>query len=170
MAQPNSPLVMARTMWSYAPARVSNLSPGASLQCPPFTITTADGARFSGRQLLVSIGNGVRTGGGFYLTPNAYPDDGLIDLCIVKPIGRMKVLSLLPKSLNGSHVGSPEVTMVRTEHVDIDTDPAFPMHVDGELVEHAPARMHLSVRPRVLPVLCRPDDRNRLTHPLEKIL
>ena len=142
----------------------------ASLQCPRFDIKTSDGRQVTGERLMVSIGNGVRTGGGFYLTPKAYPDDGLIDVCVIETMSRLKVLTLLPKSMNGSHVEQREVLMLRAEWIDIQTDPGFPMHIDGELVAHAPETLRVSVRTRVLPVLCKPDERNRLRHPVEQIL
>ena len=37
-----------------------------------------------GRHLLISIGNGKSSGGGFYLTPQASLDDGWLDVCIAK--------------------------------------------------------------------------------------
>jgi YegS/Rv2252/BmrU family lipid kinase len=142
----------------------------ASIAFPHFEIKTSDGRTLSGDKLLVSIGNGVRTGGGFYMTPKALPDDGLIDVCVVERMSRLKILRLLPKSMNGSHIESAAVETFRSEWVEIRTDPRFPMHIDGELVDNAPATVRITVRKRVLPVLCRTDKRNRLQHPVEKIL
>jgi YegS/Rv2252/BmrU family lipid kinase len=142
----------------------------ASIAFPHFDIRTSDGRTLSGDKLLVSIGNGVRTGGGFYLTPNALPDDGLIDVCVIEKMSRLKILRLLPKSMNGSHVDDPKVETFRAEWLEIQTDPSFPMHIDGELIDNAPSTMRISVRRRALPVLCRTDEKNRLKHPVEKIL
>ena len=142
----------------------------SKLRCPYFCVTTSDGVRIEGDKLLVSIGNGNRAGGAFYLTPDAAPDDGLIDLCIIDAMNWSKVLSLLPKSFSGGHVSRPEVQMLRTSSLAIETDPAFPMHVDGELVENAPASFTVELLPRALPVLCELHDKNVLSQPLEKII
>lgn len=142
----------------------------ASLECPPFSIVTPDGTRLDGRRLLVSIGNGNRTGGAFYLTPEAMPDDGLIDVCVVDAMRWPRVLRLLPKSFSGGHVASPGVEMLRVPSLTIETSPEFPMHIDGELVESAPARMTITTRHRTLPVLCGERQKNPLKHRLEKLL
>lgn len=142
----------------------------STLAFPHFELTLPDGTTRGGNKLIVSIGNGVRTGGAFYLTPHAFPDDGLVDVCIVDPMSRLQVLRLLPRSLNGSHVENDRVEMIRVESLEVRTDPDFPMHIDGELIEHAPATFRVKVLHRVLPVLCRPDAGNRLKHPLEQIL
>jgi YegS/Rv2252/BmrU family lipid kinase len=142
----------------------------SSLKCPSFTIVTPDGERFEGDKLLVSIGNGNRTGGAFYLTPDARPDDGLIDVCIIDAMSWFRVVRLLPKSFSGKHKLRPEVRMLRVPSLNIETDPEFPMHIDGELIESAPSNLHIRVLPRILPVLCDQLDKSALSHPLEKII
>ncbi|MDH3216508.1 MAG: diacylglycerol kinase family lipid kinase [Candidatus Krumholzibacteria bacterium] len=142
----------------------------SSLACPRFKISTPDGVRIEGEKLLVSIGNGNRTGGAFYLTPNAVPDDGLVDVCLVDAMNWLRVLRLLPLSLRGSHVKRPEVRIVRAASLEIETDPEFPMHVDGETVDCSPERLTITVRPRVLPVLCDAPAANRLSRPREKLI
>jgi len=142
----------------------------SSLKCQSFTLVTPDGERIEGDKLLVSIGNGNRTGGAFYLTPDARPDDGLIDVCVVVAMNWFRVIRLLPKSFSGKHTLQPEVRMLRVPSLNIETDPEFPMHIDGELVKSAPANLHIRVLPRTLPVLCEQNDKNVLSHPLEKII
>lgn len=141
----------------------------ASLECPELVITTSDGERIEGRQLLLSIGNGRRTGGAFNLMPDAYPDDGLLDVCIVGPMGRLKVVRLLPKSLDGSHVDRPEVRMLRVESLSVESRKPHPMHVDGEFVEADAGRLDITLLPRVLTVLCNKDGQSFVRHPPEKL-
>jgi len=142
----------------------------SSLQCPPFKIEAPEGVEIEGEKLLVSIGNGNRTGGAFYLTPDAAPDDGLIDLCIIDEMSWFRVIRLLPKSFSGRHTQEPEVRMLRVSSLTIDTSSDFPMHVDGELVESSPSRLVVEVLPRVLPVLCEASNKSCLLHPLEKVI
>jgi diacylglycerol kinase (ATP) len=141
-----------------------------SLVCPHFHIETSDGQRVEGEKLLVSIGNGNRSGGAFYMVPDAYPDDGLIDVCCVDRLSRGRLVRLLPKTFKGSHTGLDEVQMLRAERMTIRTRGVFPIHVDGELVEEPPEELEFRVYPRILPVLCKPSADNRLNYPLEKVL
>jgi YegS/Rv2252/BmrU family lipid kinase len=140
------------------------------LECPRFRLTTPDGMVIEGNKLIVSVGNGNRTGGAFYLTPDAYPDDGLIDVCLVEKMGRLRVLALLPTSLRGSHVHRPQVQMLRVESLVLESEPGYPMHIDGELIDPAPERLDITLLKRALPVLCDDSIAGSLKHPLEKLL
>ncbi len=123
-----------------------------------------------GKRLLISIGNGRRTGGAFYLTPDAYPDDGLIDVCIVNPMSRAKMLRLLPKSLAGRHTSSPDVRMLRVESLSIESNAPYPMHIDGEYFDAGPERCEITIRHGVLPVICKKCNNNKLKNGLKRIL
>ncbi|MCZ6765711.1 MAG: diacylglycerol kinase family lipid kinase [bacterium] len=141
-----------------------------SLRTPWFKLQTAEGETLEGEYLMVSVGNGNRAGGAFYLTPDAYPDDGLIDVCLVRRMSRLKILALLPKTFSGKHVTHPDVTVLRTGHLTIETEGEHPMHIDGELIPVAPPRLEIRLLPRVLPVLCKRDTSNRLRSKPGKIL
>lgn len=73
-----------------------------------------DDGDYEGPVTLVSVGNNRRTGGAFWMTPRAEPDDGLLDFVFVKKMGRLKLLRLLPATFDGSHVEHPEVIYLRT--------------------------------------------------------
>ncbi len=83
--------------------------------------------------LLLAIGIGPRIGGGFYLTPDAIFDDGLLDSCLVDPMNRALMLRLLPEAMRGTHVTSNHVTMRRNNRIELTSDIALPIHVDGEI-------------------------------------
>ena len=141
-----------------------------SLRHPYFEIATSRGDEFSGEKLLVSIGNGRRTGGAFYLTPHAFPDDGLIDVCIIEPMGRARMLRILPRVLNGSHLTRKEVRVLRVESLVVEAKAAYPMHIDGEYVEGGPQRREITVVPGALRILCGRSRTNILSKELKKIL
>ncbi len=142
----------------------------SSLACPNFTLTFADDTTIDGPKLLVSIGNGNRTGGAFHLTPGASPDDGLIDVCIVEAMRWPSAIRLLPGTFRGRHVHRPAVRMLQTESLTVETAGEHPMHVDGELIEVTPSPLQISVRKRVLPVLCGERTPSPLRHGVDKIL
>jgi diacylglycerol kinase (ATP) len=137
--------------------------------CPPMTIELDD-ETITGERLLVSVGNGVRAGGGFYLTPDARVDDGRIDLCIVSPMGRLRILTLLPRSIPGKHTGNRAVQMRRSREVTLTAERPFHMHIDGEYVGMHTGPIAFRVIDRVLPVLSRPGVPLQYTQPAQPIL
>ncbi|MBN1448767.1 MAG: diacylglycerol kinase family lipid kinase [Bacteroidetes bacterium] len=96
---------------------------------------------------LACIGNGTTSGGGFRLTPKALVDDGLLDLCHVRDVSVARVLQVLPRALNGSHIRAPEVTYVQGAHIDVALDYPLPVHVDGEIVSERARRIIASCLP-----------------------
>ena len=74
-----------------------------------------DGA-YEGPVTLVSVGNSPRTGGLFYMTPHAVLDDGLLDFVFAVGLTRWQLLTLLPKTLKGSHIDHPQVCYLNSEY------------------------------------------------------
>ncbi|HEY0304977.1 MAG TPA: diacylglycerol kinase family protein [Longimicrobiales bacterium] len=105
--------------------------------------------------MMFAIGNGVCQGGGFYLTPQARPDDGMLELCVVQEIPLWKVALVLPLVLRGTHTSHPVVTMrsFKTLRFDAIGDAPLFFQLDGELREPAGARwLEIEVRPAALEV------------------
>jgi diacylglycerol kinase (ATP) len=95
------------------------------------------------RVFLVAVGNCASYGGGMHIVPDARPDDGLLDVCVVKDLSRLEVLRLLPRLYKGKHVGHPAVEVVRCESVSADASVRVLLQADGELVGALPARFGL---------------------------
>lgn len=83
--------------------------------------------------LFVTFGLGPRHGGGFMLTPDAQQADGLVDVCLVEQIGRVKALSLLQAAVKGTHVRSRHVKMRQCRAAVVESAVAMPIHIDGEI-------------------------------------
>ena len=94
---------------------------------------------------LACIGNGTTSGGGFRLTPRADVSDGLLDLCHVRQVSTGRVLQVLPRALNGSHLAAPEVTYDQAAHFDVALDFPLPVHVDGEILSPRARRLVVTV-------------------------
>lgn len=103
---------------------------------------------------MICIANGPREGGGFFCTPEALPDDGLFDLCIVQEIGRMAMLRLIPHFINGTHVDHERVTMARARRVVISSPDDLIAHADGEVLCTDAHRLAFDILPRRLRVRC----------------
>ncbi|MDD5220444.1 MAG: diacylglycerol kinase family lipid kinase, partial [Candidatus Bipolaricaulis sp.] len=78
----------------------------------PLVRIVCDERTIEQRALLVSIMNGRRMGGGFFMAPHGKPDDGRLDLCIAGQVTRRGVLALMPRFMKGTQAGHPAITMV----------------------------------------------------------
>ncbi len=85
------------------------------------------------QSVMLTVGLGPRTGGGFHITPDARHDDGWLDSCLVASIGRLTILALLPRVMRGTHITSPHVALFRSRVVRLTASEPVPIHVDGEI-------------------------------------
>ncbi len=122
-------------------------------QAPRLTIEYDD-RKLELTALMVCVANGPREGGGFFTTPDAQPDDGLLDLCITREIGKMDMLALVPRFMDGSHVNHEAVTMARAERVVISSPDELIAHADGEMLCTDAHRLEFEILPRRLRVRC----------------
>lgn len=96
--------------------------------------------------MFAAIGNTRQYGGGIRITPDALPDDGLLDLCIVHRTTRVQLLKTLPLAYSGAHVKSPFVEMVRGRAFSFASDAALAVYADGEPLTRTPVTFGLESR------------------------
>ena len=82
--------------------------------------------------LQVALGNGASVGGGTELVPDANPFDGLIDVLVASPAGRLSQLSYVVRLPFGAHRTHGDVTTVRGRTVSV-SGSKFWCSADGEL-------------------------------------
>jgi len=99
----------------------------------PYLEITFDEEKVNQRSLFLYGGLGPRGGGGFLMTPDARWDDGLIDTCLVNPVGRLTMLNMLTRVMKGTHVTSPHVTMRQNRAITVRSNSPMPIHLDGEM-------------------------------------
>jgi diacylglycerol kinase (ATP) len=120
----------------------------------PWIRLELDGQVVADRPLtLVTVGNGACHGGGFWLCPDARPDDGLFDVCIAESISVPRLLRVIPAVMRGTHVRLPEVTIRRAKHVRVSSPDPLPMHADGEVLGDTVREVEMEVLPGRLTVL-----------------
>jgi YegS/Rv2252/BmrU family lipid kinase len=100
---------------------------------PNFTVSL-DSNLYESHNLLIAIGNGRCAGGGFYLTPQAKIDDGLLDVCLIDEMSIPRILSLMPKVMKGKHYNVDGVTMKLAKEISVRAEQPFYVHADGEIV------------------------------------
>ena len=122
-------------------------------KAPPVTIEY-DEQKMALPAVMISVANGPREGGGFCVAPQARPDDGLFDLCIVHEVNRLTMLSLIPDFMKGTHVGRKPITMARARQVTISSPDDLVAHMDGEVLCTDAHRIECEILPQRLQVLC----------------
>jgi len=105
--------------------------------------------------LMLVVGNGPREGGGFLVTPEARPDDGLLHYAAIGALSRTAMLRLVPEVMQGTHVRSPHVRMGALRTLRLETDAPMQIHADGEVFagfDNDVRRLTLEILPAALPV------------------
>jgi diacylglycerol kinase (ATP) len=87
--------------------------------------------------VLVAVGNCASYGGGMRILPGADPADGLLDVLVAAPMGRVTLARLRPRLIKGTHVTDPHVTTYRAREVRIHADDIVG-YADGERVGPLP--------------------------------
>ena len=110
---------------------------------PPFVRLEGDFGVHEGPLLLAATGITNRYGGGFQIVPNARIDDGLFDVCIIRPVSSLTVLRLMVTLFWGGHVSHPAVSMHQTRILTIETDTPMLLYADGEPMCETPATIEI---------------------------
>ena len=104
--------------------------------------------------LMVSIMNGQRMGGGFYMAPQGDPGDGHFDLCVVSNPSRPRIFGLVPHFLNGTQASQPEVTTGRTHKISVKaTKGTLPAHCDGETLCEEGQELSMEIVPAAIEII-----------------
>jgi diacylglycerol kinase (ATP) len=123
-----------------------------SYRAPEFTLNL-DHATFLGKNLLIAIGNGRSAGGGFFLTPDAKIDDGLLDACVVQEKNLAQILMLMPLVMRGNHGKVRGVKFLREKKFEISASAPFYVHADGEVVGDGVDRVMVSTNPGAIELM-----------------
>ncbi|MEV6597533.1 diacylglycerol kinase family protein [Actinoplanes sp. NPDC051346] len=127
-----------RMRWPRGPRRydLAIMLEAARLRPRRYTLEL-DGVDHSFAGVLVAVGNCPSYGGGLRICPAADPTDGLLDVVVAAPLGRVALARLQPRVRRGTHVEDPLITSYRAREVRIDT-PGIIGYADGERVAALP--------------------------------
>jgi YegS/Rv2252/BmrU family lipid kinase len=102
-----------------------------------------------------TIAIGRRFAGGFFLTPKAIANDGLLDVCMIKKLSLSERFSILLKVPEGKHISDKRVNYYQTKGIKIEFPVEVPFHVDGEL--NFSNKFEVTVLPEALKIIYNPD-------------
>jgi len=114
---------------------------------PSDGVLTMDGGERIPFKKLLFIASMIQKseGGGLRMTPDARNDDGLLSLCMVSNISKMRVFLTILFVFSGRHVNMKGIKVVNCREAEIETDTPFYIHTDGEINgRHRHVRLHCS--------------------------
>lgn len=113
---------------SYLLAVLKNIVSYTEKSC----MTVMDSAIISQECMMISVANGRRYGGGFYITPKALLTDGLLDVNIVGRVPPLRRIKYLPILERGEHLDLPFIQYYTSRKVSISSHYTLHAHLDGE--------------------------------------
>ncbi|MCE1252570.1 MAG: diacylglycerol kinase family lipid kinase [Anaerolineae bacterium] len=112
--------------------------------------------------LMVSIMNGRRMGGAFMMTPQSQSDDALFDVCIAGAAGRLKILQMIPRFIQGTQAGDPMIKLTRTRKVSVRAiQGSLPAHADGETLCTAGKEIKAEILPQQIDLIYLPKEEKK---------
>ena len=88
--------------------------------------------------------NSMHVGKGMKMAPKARLDDGLIDLIVIRAgASRTRLLQVLPKLFDGSHINEPEVEYIQTSKFSLIPETDEILNIDGEIMGSTPIKVEM---------------------------
>ncbi|MET0672158.1 MAG: diacylglycerol kinase [Microbacterium pygmaeum] len=109
--------------------------------------------RIAGDLVMATVGNGGTYGGGIPICPDADPGDGVLDVTLVRPAGRIRLLRLLPRVYRGTHASIDEVSTYRVRSIRL-AAPDVTAYADGDPIGALP--LEIDVVPGALRIFAPP--------------
>lgn len=98
----------------------------------PVAYTLEDGRKTTEDLFVIAVANGGIIGGGIPMAPDASVEDGLLDVVMVGPISRRKLLFRLAQLMRGKVLRFPETKFCRVRELTFSA-PGVKVNTDGEL-------------------------------------
>lgn len=102
-----------------------------------------DGKKINCKVFSINVGNGRYCGGGMRQTPDALPDDGLLDITIIKGMGRLEIIRNLQILYDGTILSHPKVDGYRANNLLINSNTILYAEADGESLGHTPVEFSI---------------------------
>ena len=94
-----------------------------------------DGKKVVTRAFLITVANSGQYGNNAYISPEARIDDGLLDVCILKPFPKIASFSLAYRLFTRTMHKSKYMTIIRGKYITMACKKKMKVHYDGEPVK-----------------------------------
>jgi diacylglycerol kinase (ATP) len=91
-----------------------------------------DGKLYEREAFMLSFANSSQYGNNAHVSPNASVQDGLIDVCVIKPFPLWRFPEMGIRMFTKTSESSKYVEIIKGRHIKIQRDTEGPMHLDGE--------------------------------------
>jgi len=113
--------------WFRAHGGYALCAPGEFLRFKPLSIkVSVKNEGPSKPTILAAFANAPAYGGGMKIAPHAQLNDGKLDVCIVRAMGRAKLFCLFPTVYFGKHLGFSQVEYAQAESARLETESPLP--------------------------------------------
>ncbi len=102
-----------------------------------------DGEKKSADVFSINVGNGKYCGGGMRQTPDAVPDDGLLDVTVINGIGKFEIIRSLKMLYDGTILTHPKIDGYKCRNLKVSSESLLWVEADGESLGHTPAEFSI---------------------------
>lgn len=102
-----------------------------------------DGKKTQANVFSINIGNGRFCGGGMRQTPDALPDDGLLDVTVINGMGKFEIVRNLKILYDGTILSHPKIEGYKCRNIEVTSDSVMYIEADGESLGHTPAEFNI---------------------------
>ncbi len=92
------------------------------------------------RTIEIIVANGRYFGGGMLASPESRPDDNILDIHILKPIGRLQTIFQLRELINGTYIEKGHSYEFKGKNIEINAENIL-IEMDGEVVGKTPVKI-----------------------------
>jgi diacylglycerol kinase (ATP) len=94
--------------------------------------------------VVAAFANAPAYGGGMKIAPQAQLDDGVLDVCVIRDMSRIKLLFLFPTIYFGHHLSIRQVEYFQTGNLRLETETPLEVYADGEYVCRTPIEVRVA--------------------------
>jgi len=102
-----------------------------------------DGVKSNADVFSINVGNGRYCGGGMRQTPDALPNDGLLDVTIINGMGKFEIIRNLKILYDGTILSHPKIDGYKCKNIKVSSDSLMYTEADGESLGHTPAEFSI---------------------------
>jgi YegS/Rv2252/BmrU family lipid kinase len=118
-----------------------------------------DGKKYDYKAFMLSIANSSQYGNNVHISPKASLQDGLLDVCVIKPFPLWRFPEMSMRMLIKATESSKYVEIIRGKQILIKREHTGPIHLDGE-PQVAGTGIDITILPKSLKVIVGPSFKN----------